>query len=207
MLTLSKVFEMPFLATAGTEATFFERIGVFLPPLSPQYKEIKRAYDYATDAFKTVERADGSNYFEHLRAVALIVLEYLRVRDYELIVAALLHDIVEDCPEWTVERVQAEFGERVALLVEYMTKPHAATKEQSEYIYHERFQQAPREFFILKMADRLHNLLTLDAHPEEKRRRKIEETEKYYLPYAEKHLILVHELEASIKAAKQLESN
>jgi guanosine-3',5'-bis(diphosphate) 3'-pyrophosphohydrolase len=210
MLDVNPPFSMPFLKAAETEETFFARVGEFLPPLSWQYKLIKKAYDYALEACIDVTRADGSNYFEHLRAVALILLVYLRIRDHELIIAALLHDIVEDRPDiWSIERVRAEFGERVAMLVQYLTKPPATTraeKEQSEAIYHGRFAQAPREFFLIKLPDRLHNVLTFDGVSAEKRKRKIRETMVYYLPYAAKHLILLHELEEALRAARRVDT-
>ncbi len=192
---------MEFLSAAENRASFFRRISHFFPRLDPRYKLIEKAYNYAKDAFREKYRDDGeTRYFEHIRAVALILIDYLRVKDYRLIIAALLHDIVEDIPSWTIERVRMEFGEEVALLVEYMTKPSGEypNKKDRDAVYHSRFRSAPREFFLIKLADRLHNLLTLWACTEEKRKRKIEETRMYYMPYAEEHFILYHELLAVI---------
>jgi guanosine-3',5'-bis(diphosphate) 3'-pyrophosphohydrolase len=186
-----------FLQAAENRETFFRRISFFFPTTDWRYRLILKAYDTAKDAFRGKYRDDGkTRYFEHIRAVALILLDYLRVRDYRLIVAALLHDIVEDIPSWTIERVEVEFGLEVALLVEYMTKPSVSSKDKSESddIYNSRFRFAPRSFFLLKLADRLHNLLTLWNCTKEKRTRKIEETKKYYLPYAEQHFILYYEI-------------
>jgi len=187
---------------AENRETFFKRISSFLPPMDARYKAIEKAYDYAKDAFRDKERDGGGRYFEHLRAVALIIIDYLRVRNYVIIIVALLHDLVEDIPSWTIERIRIEFGDEVALLMDYMSKPslkEGLTSEESVRIYHNRFQNAPREFFIIKLSDRLHNLLTMWSMPGDRKERKIEETKRYYLPYAEKHLILVHELEAAIK--------
>ena len=185
---------MPFLSGAEDKERFFRRVAEFLPELDPRYQVIRRAYDIAKDAFRDVERDSGERYFEHLRAVALILLEYLEIHDYEIIVAALLHDIVEDKPEWTVQRVRNEFGDRVALLVSYLSHPkdvEFGSKEEASRVYHARFELAPREFFIIKLGDRLHNLLTLGARPKEKQVAKIEETDRYYLRYARIHLILL----------------
>lgn len=190
-----------FLRAAENRESFFKRIALSYPSLDPRYKAIERAYNTAKDAFREVKREGGERYFEHLRAVTLILIDHLRVKDYELIIAALLHDIVEDIPSWTVERVREEFGERVALLVQYLTKPgekEYPTKEEQEYVYHRRFHTAPRDFFLIKLADRLHNLLTLAVCSVEKQKRKIEETRRYYLPHAEMHFILVHEIEDAI---------
>lgn len=199
MLTLVRQI----LAGAKNRAMFFSIIATFFPELDPRYQAILRAYNAAKDAFRNKPpREDGKRYFEHLRAVALILILYLRVRDYELIIAALLHDIVEDCPEWSLARVRAEFGDRVALLLDWLSKRPVSelggSKEKRDAFYHGRFHFAPREFFLIKLCDRLHNLLELWACPIEKQIRKIAETRAYYLPYAEEHQILIHELEAAM---------
>lgn len=113
------------LLEQGTEnrETFFRRIERFFPTLDPRYKAIERAYNDAKTAFHEKYREGGERYFEHIRAVALILIDHLRVKNHTLIIAALLHDIVEDCPEWTIPRVSIEYGEEVALLVEWLTKP------------------------------------------------------------------------------------
>ncbi len=188
---------MRFLKAAENKQSFLKRIALIFPPLDPRYRLIEKAYNDAKDAFRGKMRDDNkTRYFEHIRAVTLIVIEYLRVRDYEVIIAALLHDIVEDNPNWTIERVEREYGSRVALLVQYLTKPFSEypDKEERELVYHSRFDAAPREFFLIKLADRLHNLYTLWSCTLEKRRRKIEETKQHYLPHAEKHFILYYEM-------------
>lgn len=193
---------MEFLVAAEDRKSFFRRIALHYPTLDWRYKLIEQAYNDAKDAFRGKLRDDKqTRYFEHIRAVALIVLEYLRISDHEIIIAALLHDIVEDVPAWTIERVRLKYGDRVAMLVEYLTKPHREypNKIERERVYHTRFEAAPREFFFIKLADRLHNMLTLYSCPEEKRRRKIEETRRYYLPHAWKHLILAHEIEWALE--------
>ncbi|MBI5401002.1 MAG: HD domain-containing protein [Candidatus Yonathbacteria bacterium] len=192
---------LPMLTPAENKESFFRRIAIFYPTLDPRYKAIQRAYKEAKEAFREDEREDGIRYFEHLRAVALI-LQYLRVGDYRRIIAALLHDIVEDHPDmWPIERVEEEFGHEVALLVEYCTKPSleiCVTKEEQDRIYHTRFREAPRDFFLIKLSDRLHNVLTLDTCSLEKRQRKIAETKEHYMPYAEEHFILFYELEEAL---------
>lgn len=187
---------------AENRKTFFKRIASFLAPMDSRYKAIEKAYDFAKDAFRDKEREGGDRYFEHLRAVAIIIIDYLRVKDPVVIIAALLHDIVEDVSSWTIGRVRIEFGDEVALLVDYLSKPaikECFTAEESKVIYHNRFQNAPREFFFIKLADRLHNLLTMWNMSEDRKERKIEETKKHYLPYAERHIILIHETEEAIK--------
>ena len=198
---------MPFLTGAENRASFFKRVSIYYPTLDPRYKLIEKAYNDAKDAFRGILRDDGeTRYFEHIRAVALILLDYLRTRDFEIIIAALLHDIVEDKDEWTIERVKNEYGERVALLVEYLSKPSKEeypNPRERESIYHSRFESAPREFFLIKLADRFHNMSTLWTCTEEKRKRKVEETRRYYMPQAEKHLILLHELEEVLQTQEK----
>jgi GTP diphosphokinase / guanosine-3',5'-bis(diphosphate) 3'-diphosphatase len=189
------------LEKAGNRQDFFKIIAAMYPTRDFRYKMIEKAYNCGKDAFREIYRESGERYFEHLRAVALILMLYLRVKDHRLIVAALLHDIVEDILSWTIERVDQEFDPEVALLVEWVTKPEDVfqNKEECERVYHKRFLVAPRDFFLIKMPDRLHNLLTMWACSKEKRRRKIEETRNHYIPFAEKHFILIHEIEEAIR--------
>ncbi|SRR6056297_3606932 len=200
---LKKIKEV--LNRAGNRESFFNIIATIYPTLDWRYKVIEKAYNEAKKAFQGKERVSGERYFEHLRAVALIVILYLRIRDYRLIAAALLHDIVEDCEDWTIERVVQEFGEEIAKIVEWMTKPKETFPQSEDYIrvYHERFAVAPRKFFLIKMSDRLHNLLTIWPLGPEHIRKKITETKRYYLRYAEEHFILIHELEAALEELEE----
>lgn len=199
--------QMEFLNEAENRESFFKRVACFYPTLDDRYKMIRRAYNTSKDAFRGTEREGGERYFEHLRAIALILMEYLRVKDHTLIVAALLHDLVEDIDSWTIDRVRLEFGEDVAVLVEWLTKPPVAqfeSKKLRNEMYHGRFVNAPREFFLIKLSDRLHNTLTLSMCSKDKRVRKIEETERYYMPYAEEHFILYYELKDALANAQSL---
>jgi len=190
---------LSYFSKAENRESFFARIASLYPESDNRYLLIKKAYNTAKDAFCGECRESGERYFEHLRCVALILIDTLYVYRhsdaYILICAALLHDIVEDIPSWTITRVREEFGEEVAELVDWLTKRNA--KE-----YHERFINAPRNFFLVKLPDRLHNLLTIWSCPRAKILRKIEETEKYYLPFAEQHLILARELHEAVAQAK-----
>lgn len=197
---------MTFLTAAENRESFFRRIAYLFPASDPRYKKIEEAYDDAKDAFREISRDDGERYFEHIRAVVLILIDYLRVKDHKLIIALLLHDIVEDIPSWTIERVRNKYGNKVARYVDYMTKPPLdkfASKAERDKAYHDRFKRAPRKFFLLKLSDRLHNVITLRGCTPEKMRRKIEETIAHYLPYAEKHFILYYELLEAIDMCQQ----
>jgi (p)ppGpp synthase/HD superfamily hydrolase len=195
---------MEFLLAAENRASFFRRISFFYPETDFRYRMIERAYNTAKDEFRDIRRDSGERYFEHLRAVALIMIDYLFVNDHELIVAGLLHDIVEDIPSWTLIRVEREFGLRVGDLLGWVSKPPVSpnfnTKEERDLFYLNRFSQVTRESCLIKLSDNFHNLSTLWECSEEKKQRKIQESKMFYLPMAKKHLILAHELMAALSA-------
>lgn len=186
--------------------SFAKLIGKFYPKTDIRYKDIIRAYSVAKDAFRHIPRDGGDRYFEHLRAVALILIEYLFVHDHQMIVAALLHDIVEDIGEWNFDRLTNEFGERVSELVWWVTKPKEAefkNKAERDRHYHQQLhERAPRDAIVIKLADRLHNLVTMWEVSPEKRERKILETENFYLPLAVREMILIHEIQAILNELK-----
>jgi (p)ppGpp synthase/HD superfamily hydrolase len=181
--------------------SFFRLIAAIYPTLDPKYLLIRKAYDDAKDAFRGVKRQGGERYFEHLRAVALILIVYMRVTDYRIIVAALLHDIFEDVPSWTIERIRREYGDEIAYFVECLSKPNRIfkSKEECEYVYERRLKAARRGVILIKMPDRLHNLITLWSCSAEKRARKVAETKRFYLPLAEKHFLLYHEIRDALE--------
>jgi guanosine-3',5'-bis(diphosphate) 3'-pyrophosphohydrolase len=191
------------LSKAENRTSFFERIAEIFPPTDERYLLIEKAYNMAKDAFRNVKRDEGVRYFEHLRAVALILIVYLRVRDADLIAATLLHDIVEDIEGWTNERVAREFNPRVALFVYWVTKPKLGgrfkTKDDVDRKYHRMLRDAPREGILIKAPDRLHNLITMWNQDKERMRRKVSETKDFILPLLEKHQILIHEIEDVLK--------
>ena len=175
----------------------------YYPPDDERFKRIEKAYHIAKNEFRDKRRDDGERYFEHLRSVALILMVYLRIRDTDVIIAALLHDIVEDIPGWNYDRVRDIFGTNVATLIWYVTKPKVeefgGDKRERDRRYHENFLHAPRKAIIIKLADRLHNLLTLWNGDPEKRKRKIQETQDFYLALAERECVLIHEIEDALR--------
>lgn len=182
---------------------FFDLIGLYYPLGSEGYLLIEKAYDVSKDAFRKINRDGGQRYFEHLRAVALIVLVHMRQRDPDIIAAALLHDIIEDIEGWTQERVALQFNRAVSKTVWWVSKPPVTrfndNKEARNRHYHQNLRNAPRQALIIKLADRLHNLITLWETTESKKRRKVIETQDFYLPLAEEHCLLIHEIEEAIQ--------
>jgi GTP pyrophosphokinase len=178
---------------------FFDRVAEIFPANDLRYRLIERAYDTAEDAFRGKLRDGGDRYFEHLRATTLIAVAYLRIRDPDVIAALLLHDIVEDIEGWTYTRLAQEFNQNISDLVWWVTKPKLArfkSKKEMERKYHRNLRDAPRMAVLIKLCDRLHNLMTIWAQDPERIARKVDETHDFIMPLAEMHQLLIHEIEA-----------
>jgi len=154
--------------------------------------KIVRAYQRAEAAHAGQKRRTGEPYIVHSLAVAGILAEINL--DPDAIAAGLLHDVVEDS-RVTVDDLKAEFGEQVARLVDSVTKlaPYDETSEKHQAL-EERESESLRKMFIamgedvrvvlIKLADRLHNMRTLGALPEERRKRIARETLEIFAPLA-----------------------
>ena len=154
---------------------------------------IEKAYRMANEAHKDARRRSGEPYICHPLAVARLVLDL--GMDSESIAAALLHDVVEDTPI-TIDEVKSAFGAEVALLVDGVTK---LTKIQFSSIEEQQAENLRKmllamsqdvRVMIIKLCDRLHNMRTGDAWPEQKRRDKARETMEVYAPIANRLGIL-----------------
>lgn len=192
----------------GNRKDFFDyAIQRFLSRYDPGYALIQNAYNLAKTEFDGVFRQSGDRYFEHLRDMALIGVSWQREKDPEQVAADLTHDIIEDIPGWTPERLERALTRNVAYYVDCMTKPNKQdfpSTELRDHAYHLRLDYAPLGVKKGKLRDRLHNLMTLDGCPLEKRIRKIAETEGWYLATADKYGILYHELLEAIEWAKKI---
>jgi GTP pyrophosphokinase len=168
--------------------SFFKIVKERLPEVSTKdYQQIEHAYDYAKRAHEGQLRASGKPYFEeHCIPVAEHILEM--GMDTTLTCAALLHDTIEDTPV-TVEELQKDFGDDTAFLVEGVSK-----LGNIKYRGNERHVESLRKFFvsvasdvrivILKLADRWHNLETLQYLPKEKQQRIAIESIMIHAPLA-----------------------
>ena len=152
-------------------------------------EKITQAYEYANELHQGQFRASGEPYISHPIAVAEIVagLEL----DTDSICAALLHDAVEDCSEKTsLKEIEKKFGAPVAMLVDGLTKIVTLQVEDKEEAHIETLRKMLlamsrdiRVIFI-KLCDRLHNMRTLAAKPDPKRRITALETMHVYAPLA-----------------------
>ena len=151
--------------------------------------KIVQAYEYAKALHEGQFRASGEAYISHPIAVAEIVagLEL----DTDSICAALLHDTVEDCSDKTnIKDIEKKFGSDVAMMVDGLTKIVTLNVDDMEEAHIENLRKMLlamskdiRVIFI-KLCDRLHNMRTLSAKPEEKRRITALETMQVYAPLA-----------------------
>ncbi|MBR6694569.1 MAG: bifunctional (p)ppGpp synthetase/guanosine-3',5'-bis(diphosphate) 3'-pyrophosphohydrolase [Clostridia bacterium] len=150
-------------------------------------KKIERAFEICTEAHKGQYRFSHEEYYVHPLAVAEILIKM--GMDSESIIAALLHDVIEDTAV-THEDVEKEFGSSVANLVEGVTKLgkiQFTSKEEFQAENLRKMFMAMNEdirVIIIKLADRLHNMRTLDAMREDKQREKSLETLEIYAPIA-----------------------
>ena len=156
---------------------------------NPQADEVllNRAYVYAMQAHGAQVRASGDPYFSHPLEVAAILTD-LHLDD-ATIVAAVLHDVIEDT-ESTREEVDRLFGREIGALVEGLTKLKRLDLVSKRAVQAENFRKlllaiaADVRVLLVKLADRLHNMRTLHFVPPEKRARIAEETLDIYAPLA-----------------------
>ncbi len=152
-----------------------------------KFKLFKKAYNFSKKVHQGQKRVSGEPYLTHPIEVAAIVAG-LRM-DCASIVAALLHDTVEDTLT-TLEDINREFGEEVSFIVDGLTKLGKLTFKSSEELEAENIRKMivamakDIRVIIIKLADRLHNLRTLDVLPREKQVRIAQETLDIYAPLA-----------------------
>jgi GTP pyrophosphokinase len=144
-----------------------------------------QALEFAREAHKGVVRKDGSEYITHPIRVGAIVQEW--VTDEEVLAAAYLHDVVEDT-HWSGEDIVARFGSRVATLVDGVTKIGRITpgKDTLAETYRKMILRMSDDFgvILIKLADRLDNMRTIQHLPEHKQARIAQETMDIYAPIA-----------------------
>ncbi|MFI3288639.1 MAG: HD domain-containing protein [Rikenellaceae bacterium] len=144
------------------------------------------AYELAYEAHKPQTRKGGGPYITHPISVARIVAEEFRL-DANTIVAAFLHDVVEDTP-YTIEDIRARFGNDVAFLVGTVTKEKKAKYEMSKQLdnYKQMLDSIQYDIraLLVKLADRLHNMRTLSSMRPDKQMKIAGETDYFYAPLA-----------------------
>ncbi|MEE4359891.1 MAG: bifunctional GTP diphosphokinase/guanosine-3',5'-bis pyrophosphate 3'-pyrophosphohydrolase [Pseudomonadales bacterium] len=161
-----------------------ERLGTYLDPAS--VAEVRRAFAYAEAAHEGQTRKTGHAYITHPTAVAYILADMHM--DHQTLMAALLHDVIEDTGVGK-QTLGDAFGPEVAELVDGVSKLTTIFKSRAE-AQAENFQKMAMAMardirvILVKLADRLHNMRTLGALGREKRERIARETLDYYAPIA-----------------------
>jgi GTP pyrophosphokinase len=156
---------------------------------------VKSAYEFASNAHKDIRRRSGEPYILHPIAVAQIVVDDIGL-GYKSISAALLHDVVEDT-DYTVEDIRHQFGDKIATLVEGLTKIKTVLDNEDrrggttiESIQAENLKRIlltlndDVRVVLIKLADRLHNCRTIEFMPEHKRDKVLSETMFIFIPLA-----------------------
>lgn len=148
-----------------------------------------KAFSFAVDAHQDQRRKSGEAYVSHPCMVAMILAKELGVTDQETLAAAMLHDTVEDVKEVTVELVGELFGHKVEAIVQGCTKiNHFKGSRQTflNLVHRKLFSgsAAHLEVMLVKLADRLHNLRTMESMPRHKRQKISDETLGVYAPMA-----------------------
>ncbi|AQZ94184.1 bifunctional GTP diphosphokinase/guanosine-3',5'-bis pyrophosphate 3'-pyrophosphohydrolase [Halopseudomonas phragmitis] len=167
--------------------TFADRLGSYLEP--EQINLVRRAYYYAEQAHDGQTRRSGEPYVTHPLAVAHILADMHM--DHQSLMAAMLHDVIEDTgiPK---DALTQQFGETVADLVDGVSKLTQMNFETKAEAQAENFQKMALAMardirvILVKLADRLHNMRTLGALQPAKRRRIAKETLEIYAPIAQR---------------------
>ncbi|WP_425423362.1 RelA/SpoT family protein [Shimazuella kribbensis] len=164
----------------------FQKAATYLPP--EDVALLEKAYNYAEKAHDGQLRKSGEPYILHPVAVTEILMDLQM--DSSTLIAGLLHDVVEDTGV-TLAQISEEFGETVASLVDGLTKLKKEFKfrsnaEHQAENYRKMFIAMAKDVRVVlcKLADRLHNMRTLQHLPEEKQRKKAEETLEIFAPLA-----------------------
>ncbi|MEL6868479.1 MAG: bifunctional (p)ppGpp synthetase/guanosine-3',5'-bis(diphosphate) 3'-pyrophosphohydrolase [Pseudomonadota bacterium] len=162
-----------------------DELRAYLP--AEQIELVARAYEFGAAAHHGQKRKSGAPYISHPVAVATILAE-MRM-DAETIAAAILHDVIEDTPA-AADELEAQFGKAVTTLVEGVTKLDQVqfkSRAEAQASSFRKMLLAMVEdirVILVKLADRLHNMRTMESMPPDKQRRIARETLEIYAPIA-----------------------
>ena len=168
---------------------------------SSDKKLIRLAFDIAVDAHKNQRRKSGEPYVLHPISVAKIVAGEIGL-DSTSIASALLHDVIEDS-NYTIEDIKKTFGNTISKIVYGLTKISNLKKDSYDSIQAENFRKMlltlndDVRVIIIKIADRLHNMKTLNSLPKQKREKIASETLFIYAPLA--HRIGLYNIKSDLE--------
>lgn len=178
----------------------FEALLVDKKILKKDSMRIMLAYRIAKAAHRQQERDDGGRYFEHPKRVALILIQEFNFLNPDMIIAALLHDTIEDTfifgigddVSWSLKHI---FGNDVMQFVLALSKEQCSEEEKIERDrkYFAAIEAANLQIQFIKCADRLDNLRDISHCTIQKKKHYLEETRKHFLPMVLKILPGAHE--------------
>jgi len=149
---------------------------------------IEKAFNFANEAHRDMYRNSGEPYIIHPIHVARIVNQEIGL-GARSVAAALLHDVVEDT-DVPLDEIQSEFGSKIASLIDGLTKISGTYNKETNSLQAENFKKMLMTLsddirvILIKIADRLHNMRTLDSMPEYKKMKVAGETVYLYAPLA-----------------------
>ena len=151
---------------------------------------ITRAFYFCVDAHKAVIRSSGSPYYTHPLKVAISLLKDFSVNDNNCVIAALLHDTVEDVDDINIELISQKFGKDIAHIVDGVTKIKGSTTREMDKAgtYGKLFLYLVKDVrvILIKLADRLDNMSSLIHLRKEKQVAIAHETLNFYTPFAQR---------------------
>lgn len=164
---------------------FEEVLKSFTRPLTPENVQlIQKAYQFASSAHMGVRRRSGEPYIIHSLSVAKIVVSEIGLGTKSA-VAAILHDVVEDT-EYTVQDIEKMFGSKISMLVDGLTKLSGSFDSKQATNFRKMLMTLSDDVrvILIKLADRLHNMRTLDSMPLNKQLKISSETLYIFAPLA-----------------------
>jgi guanosine-3',5'-bis(diphosphate) 3'-pyrophosphohydrolase len=174
---------------------------VYKPKTFEDKKQVRRAFDVAVNAHKDMRRKSGEPYIYHPISVATIAAGEIGLGTTSVI-CALLHDVVEDT-EYTLEDIRGLFGEKVVSIIDSLTKIKGIFDQRTTSVQAENFKRLlitlsdDVRVILIKLADRLHNMRTLDAMAPEKQLKIASETIYLYAPLA--HRLGLHAIKSELQ--------
>ncbi len=163
--------ELVTLARPPSKEVYFSLLRPYF--LEDELEKIQAAYEFSKYGHYKQVRDSGVRYFDHPKAVSLIIFQEWKIFDWRCLVGALLHDIREDSFILSEKRIRINFGKNSATEVKLLTH------EDDEYFL--RLMRTRKwRAKLIKLADRLHNMRTLEHRSRKKQQEQVEETRAYF---------------------------
>lgn len=173
-VTTSSRHQTPIVEPERKSALYLRELRPWLP--DRELRIIMRAYKLSKYGHRDQARESGERYFEHPKAVSIIIFRELKVYDSQSLIMALLHDVIEDSYLLDEELMEIIFGRVVTNGVRILSKD-----EESKPIYYTRLKGCGLwRVILVKLCDRLHNMRTLAGSSREKQQKQAEETRTHF---------------------------